>query len=152
MKDKLGNKLTIKEYFHKWKIGIDNLTPMQKLSNDINGTFVTLVGFIAALIAVILEHKLMGWLTYGLILIFIGSIWTTAVKWISLRIQYKFMKGLDLESEEKPSCTIIPKIDDKEVVKIVSEIKDKIIDLDKDNTIEEVVERREDGKTTNKSN
>lgn len=96
MKDKAGNKITMKEFWTRWKKGIEELTPIQKLKSEIQGTFVNLIGYIVALIAVIIKRDVIGLLAYGLILIFIGSVWTTGLKWLSLRQQYKFMNGLDL--------------------------------------------------------
>ena len=99
MKDKAGNQIPMKEFFARWKKGIENITPIQKLSSDTNGTFVTLLGYLFALVATIIKIDLIGLIGYGLILIFIGSTWTTGVKWLSLRQQYKFLKNLDLETK-----------------------------------------------------
>jgi hypothetical protein len=107
MKDKAGNQITFKEFMSRWKKGIESLSPAQKLKNDINGNFVTLLGYLVALVAVIVKIEAIGLLSYGLILIFIGSAWTTGVKWIMLRQQYKFMNDLDLSSineEEVKIC------------------------------------------------
>ena len=36
LKDKEGNKLTFKEFMAKWKDGIENITPLQKLRTQIS--------------------------------------------------------------------------------------------------------------------
>jgi len=97
MKDKEGNKITMKEFIQRWKIGIQNITPVQKLSNDSRATFVTLIGFIISLIALIIFRDQMPiiWLTYGLILIFVGSVWSNLIKWLTLNQQLKLFKNLD---------------------------------------------------------
>lgn len=99
-KDKQGNKLTLKEFFSRWKEGINNLTPLQKFSNDAYGTFVTLIGYIVGLGALIVFWKkfIVGWFSFALILIFAGNIWITAVKWLMLRQQVKLFRDLDIDS------------------------------------------------------
>ena len=99
-KDKEGNKLTAKDFLARFKSGIENLTPLQKISNESRGTFTTLLGYIVSLIAVIIMREKIGLLSYGLILIFIGSVWNTGLKWLSLRIQVKFLKDLENTKEE----------------------------------------------------
>ena len=98
MKDKQGNKITIKEFFQRWKKGIEEITPIQKLENDVRGTLITLLGYLFAMGAVIWKFDTIGILSVGLILIFLGSIITTGLKWIALKQQLKFIKNLDLES------------------------------------------------------
>ena len=100
MRDKAGNKITFKEFMTRWKQGIDNITPIQKLENDVRGTFITLLGYIFAMGAVIWKFNDIGLLSIGLILIFLGSVVTTGLKWIALKQQLKFIKNLDVESEE----------------------------------------------------
>ena len=100
MKDKAGNKITMKEFWTRFKKGLDEITPIQKLENDIRGNFVSLIGYIVALVAVIISRESIGLLAYGLILIFIGSIWTTGLKWLSLKQQYKFMK-MELQKDQQ---------------------------------------------------
>ena len=95
-----GEKITWKEAFKRFKKGVDEITPMQKLENDIRGTFITLLGYFFAMGATIYKFDTFGILSIGLILIFLGSIVTTGLKWISLRQQLKFIKNLDYESEE----------------------------------------------------
>jgi len=111
LKDKLGNELTIKEFFGKWKEGIDNITPIQKLENEFRGNAVNLFGLMVALIAVIFSMDKIGLLSYGLILIFIGSIWSSGVKVLALRQQLKFMRGF----EEQINNPIIDEVKKEEV-------------------------------------
>lgn len=96
-KDKEGNSLTTKEFLSRWKQGIDNITPMQRLRNEKRGTAITLLGFIVSFAAVIWKRDTIGVLSYGLILIFLGSIITTGLKYLALRAQYKFMEKLEKE-------------------------------------------------------
>ena len=51
-KTKSGEQISWKEFFKRWKKGIDSITPIQKLRLDARGTFITLLGYIVSLIAV----------------------------------------------------------------------------------------------------
>ena len=99
-KTKKGEKITWKEYFSKWKKGIEELSPIQKLENETRGTFIITLGYLLALVAVIIQIDKIGLLSYGLILIFLGSFITSGLKWIALKQQLKFLKNLDLETLE----------------------------------------------------
>jgi len=98
MRDKAGNYLTFKEYMIRWKQGIENLTPLQKITNDIRGTFITLLGFIFSLFAVIWLREKIGLLAYGLTLIFVGTSITTFFKWIGLRQQLKYFNEIETQT------------------------------------------------------
>lgn len=91
MKTKSGEKISMKEFFARWKQGIESITPYQKLQNDVRGTFISLLGYAFAFGAVIWNREAIGLLAYGLILIFLGTTYTTALKWISLRQQLKLL-------------------------------------------------------------
>jgi len=102
MKDKQGNKITSKEFFSKWADGIKNLTLMQKMTNEARGTLITLIGFIVAVITLIIyrDRLIVSWFAYGLILVFIGNIWTTGIKWLSLNQQLKYFKNINQSSDD----------------------------------------------------
>jgi hypothetical protein len=97
-KTKTGEVITWKEAGKRFKQGIDNITPLQKLQNEIRGTLITLLGFIVAFIAVIIKRESIGLLAYGLILIFLGSIITTGLKYLGMKQQLKFFKNIDEDS------------------------------------------------------
>jgi len=100
LKDNKGNKITAGEYLKRWGEGIKNLTPIQKLKNESRATFITLIGSITCLIALIIfrDKFVVSWFVYGLILIFVGNSWNTIVKWLSLKQQLRFFKNMDSNS------------------------------------------------------
>jgi hypothetical protein len=100
LKDKQGNKLTVKEFMSRWAEGIANLTPLQKVSNEARAALITLLGNIGCLIVLIIfrEKFFVHWFAYALILIFIGNTWSTGIKVIGLHQQIKMFKGLDNSS------------------------------------------------------
>ena len=98
-KTKSGEIISWKEYFKRWKVGIDNITPYQKVRSEVSGSRITLAGFIVALIAVIIQRERIGLLAYGLILIFLGSVITTYLRYASLKQQMKLLKNFEKEVE-----------------------------------------------------
>ena len=100
-KDKQGNKLTIKQFFSKWKQGIENITPKQRLVSEVRGTLIMLVGYIFSFFAVIFMINKIGLLAYGLILIFFGMAFTTGLKWIALKQQLKVFDDIEKQMEVK---------------------------------------------------
>ena len=96
MKDKEGNKLTTKEYFKRWGDGIKSLSPEQKVSNEFNATLIMLVGFIVALVALVIfrDKLIVSWFAYGLILIFAGNTWGTTIRLIGFYQQKQFFKNI----------------------------------------------------------
>lgn len=96
-KIKSGEQITWKEFFHRWKEGIGNLTPLQQVSNERIASAISLVGFIVSLIAIIIFHEkfIVSYFAYGLILIFVGSIISNFFKLISLSQTIKKLKTLD---------------------------------------------------------
>lgn len=101
-KKKNGEIISWKEYFSLWKIGIQNLSPQQKVSNEFSGTLVTLVGFIVCIIVLIIfrEKLLVSWFAYGLILIFAGNTWVTIIKCIGFYQQKLFFKNIEKQINE----------------------------------------------------
>jgi hypothetical protein len=108
-KDKEGNKLTAKEFTQRFKEGINNITPVQKLQNESRSSFTMLVGYIVGLISLIIyrESFAVQWFTYALIIIFLGATWSNGIKWLVLRQQVKQFKGM----EDLNLDTLFQKID-----------------------------------------
>lgn len=101
IKTKTGEKITYKEAFSRFKKGVEQITPYQRLKHETRGTFVSLLGFIVSLIAVIIMREKIGLLAYGLILIFLGSVITTALRYLALKQQLKVFR--DMESINQDS-------------------------------------------------
>ena len=122
---KTGEKISWKEVGKRFKQGVDNITPLQKLSNEIHGNYIILLGFIIASIMVIVTWKNIGPIAYGLILIFVGNTWTTLIRVLGMRQQLKFFKKTD------DSSVSINELNEylEEVDKEVKDSKEGIIEL-----------------------
>jgi hypothetical protein len=95
---KSGEYVTWTEALKRFKKGVEDITPIQKLENELRGTFITLLGFVFSLIAVIWKRDAIGLLAYGLMLIFLGSSITTGLRYLGLRQQVMVFKNLENES------------------------------------------------------
>lgn len=95
-----GEVISWKEFFKRWKEGIVNLTQLQRLQNEARGNLISLIGYLLSLVALIIfrDKLIVSWFAYGLILVFVGSVMTTGLKWLTLRQQIKGLKDLDKKS------------------------------------------------------
>jgi len=98
MKTKTGEQITWAEALKRFKQGLADLTPIQKLKNEARGTLIILIGFIVSFGAVIWKRTAIGFLAYGLILIFLGSIIITGLKYISIKQQLKYFEKTEKEA------------------------------------------------------
>ena len=97
-----GEVISTKEFFKRWKEGIKNVTknptPLEKVTIELRGTFINVLGILTCLVVLIIYRNefVVVWFSYGLILIFLGSLITVGMKLIALRQQKKFLKKLNL--------------------------------------------------------
>ena len=99
-KTKTGERIDAKEFFKRFKKGIDSITPLQKLQNEQRATFIMLVGYLVGLISLVIyrEAFVVAWFTYALIIIFFGALFGQVIKYLTLRSQLKLFKDLGDES------------------------------------------------------
>ena len=112
---KTGEKVSWKESGKRFKEGVENLTPLQRLSSEIKGTFITLIGFIVASVMIIISWNKIGLIAYGLILIFIGSVWTYLMKFLGQKQGLKSLRTTEFNSVNVED--ILDKQEEKEVKK-----------------------------------
>lgn len=99
--DKEGKKLTAKEFAKRFKEGLELVTPVQRLKNEVRANFIMFVGYLVGLIALILymdNFSKVKLFTYALMIIFFGAAWSTGIKWFALRQQLKQLENFDAQS------------------------------------------------------
>jgi hypothetical protein len=89
-KTKSGEKITWKEFFSRWKKGIEGITPIQQINAQINFTIIIIIGIVLGLFATIFTFKQLWWLT----IILTGALGNTSVQLLSLLQQRKFRKNI----------------------------------------------------------
>jgi hypothetical protein len=116
MKTKSGEIISLSEWIKRWKQGIKNVatnpTPIERLNQESYGTLTTLIGLIACLVVLIIyrESFFTHWFAYALILVFVGNIWTTGLKYIGIRQSLKLFKGSNEQVDVKESLDKLNKI------------------------------------------
>ena len=73
-KDKDGNKLTWKEFFARWKKGIEGITPLQQAKVIYQNSFIMLLGILLGIIFSLFRFKDLWWLTLILTSAFVNTL------------------------------------------------------------------------------
>jgi len=95
-KDKEGNELSFNEFIEKWKSGVTNITPIQKLKTQLLGTKITLLGIFLGLCVSVYGWNNLWWV--GIILT--GAFINTAVQYLGLKQQLNMLKNMEQYEEE----------------------------------------------------
>lgn len=88
MKDKEGNYLTVKEFFSRWKSGIQNVTAYQLSIITLMGTVLVLIG---VCIGLFITFKARVW---WLFIILLGSLFITSTSLIAGYQKYSVLKSI----------------------------------------------------------
>ena len=91
MREKEGNYLTTKEFFERWKEGIQKITPLQQTKISLQGVLLVLVGVIIGLISTFMTA------VWWLFIVLIGSLFLTSVNLIGTLQRYFALKQLDAD-------------------------------------------------------
>jgi len=70
MKDKEGNELSRKEFFSRWKKGIEGITPLQQTKTQMHSSFIMIIGILAGIVICIIGIKTLWWL----LIILVGAL------------------------------------------------------------------------------
>jgi len=99
-KTKTGERIGAKEFFRRLKLGIESITPLQRLQNEQRATFIMLIGYSIGLISLVIYRELfiVQWFTFALIIIFLGATYGQVIKLFALRTQLKLFTNLSSES------------------------------------------------------
>lgn len=93
MKDKLGNQITIKEFFSRWKQGIQQITQLQLTKINLIAYVSIFIGIIIGLI-VMLKSK-----TYWLFIVLCGSFILTLTAFISTIQKFIILKNIQKQKK-----------------------------------------------------
>jgi hypothetical protein len=95
-KDKLGNKLTWKEYGERWKEGIEGITPLQQSSMQLRSINIMLIGLSCGFTITLFNLKNLWWLS----IILGGGFFNTSVSWIGTYQRKRALKRIEKEVAE----------------------------------------------------
>ena len=103
---KTGEVLTWKEFFKRWKQGMEGVTMFQQVKMQIQATWITIIGILCGITVCIFALKTLWWL----LIILIGGLYNTSIQMLSLiqrKNQLKQFEDLqriaisDLQEKEK---------------------------------------------------
>lgn len=89
-KDKLGNKLTWKEYVQRWKRGIEGITPLQQVNIQLKGTYILILGLLCGIFITTLNFKQLWWLC----LILVAGMFNASMQWVGLYQKKKIFERM----------------------------------------------------------
>ena len=72
-RDKSGEQITWKEFFHRWGQGIRNITPYQQSKITYQNTYIMLFGIFMGVFFTLFRFKELWWLTIILIAAFVNT-------------------------------------------------------------------------------
>ena len=90
-KDKLGNKLTWKEYIERWKQGIAGITPFQLVKQQLRGMNIILLGIFCGIVVCFFNLKNLWWL----LIILIGSLYVNVTQYIGTWQKKKALENIE---------------------------------------------------------
>jgi hypothetical protein len=90
-KDKEGNCIEPEEFVHRFKMGLDGITPLQKIKSQINGTRIMLIGLVLGLVMSLIAYKNFWWVA----IILLGGIINTGIQYLSLVQQKNMLENIE---------------------------------------------------------
>lgn len=98
-KTKDGEVISWKEFFNRWKKGIAEVTPKQKIESQILFTRIMIIGFICGFVISLVNFKNLWWVA----IVLFAAIGNTVIQYISLVQQKRLFENIEnniLGSEE----------------------------------------------------
>ncbi len=95
-KDKQGNKLTRKEFFERWKIGIQSVTPLQQIRIQIRSTKISLIGVVGGIGISIYKFEQLWWV----LLILLGVLGVTSMQLIGMIQKRNILENIEKLNKE----------------------------------------------------
>jgi len=95
-RDKQGQLLTWKQFFHRWKEGIDGITALQQTNSQIQATLIMTVGVLCGLVISILNWRNVWWLT----IVLTGALFNTLIQLLGLLQKRNILKRFEINTME----------------------------------------------------
>jgi len=98
MRDREGKKVKTKEFFKRWKAGIEGITPLQQAKTSLMGNWIVLSGIVAGMIINALVRMKDQW--WWIEIILAGSLILVVIQMISGFQKYWRIKEVDKQMKE----------------------------------------------------
>lgn len=98
MKDREGKPVKTKEFFKRWKEGIEGITPLQQAKTSLMGNWIVLSGIVAGMVINVLVRMKDQW--WWIEIILAGSLVLVVIQMISGFQKYWRIKEVDKQMKE----------------------------------------------------
>lgn len=98
MLDKEGKKVTTKEFFKRWKSGIEGITPLQQAKTSLMGNWIVLSGIVSGMVVNALVRMQDQW--WWIEIILGGSLILVVIQMIGGFQKYWRFKEIDKQMKE----------------------------------------------------
>lgn len=96
-KTKSGEEITWKEFFKRWKKGIEQVSQYHQTKYQIRSTLIILIGIMAGLYASIINVETLWWL----IIILTGAFFNTIIQLVGLWQKKKLLEPFYIQDKSK---------------------------------------------------
>lgn len=98
VKKLLDNYKTLgrKEFFNRWKQGIEGINPLQQTKAQMNSTLLVLIGIVAGFIVSLFSVKNLWWLS----IILLGAFFNTLIQYLGMWQKKNTLKNLGLYNKK----------------------------------------------------
>lgn len=90
-RDKKGNELTAREFFKRWKSGIEGLTPLAQTNIQVRSTWIMVLGISLGLVVSLFAFSSMWWVS----IILVGALGNVLMQLVSLKQKQKILKEFE---------------------------------------------------------
>jgi putative Mn2+ efflux pump MntP len=109
-KDRDGNKLTFSEFIERWKKGISEVTPKQKLESSLFFQAIMTAGFFFGFCFAIYHYSTMWWLA----IILFGGLGVNVIQYLGLRQSLNVFKKIEEEFEKQEILKVLGEENEKD--------------------------------------
>lgn len=93
-----GSELTLRQFFKRWRKGIEGITPLQQTRSQLLGTWIIITGIVSGLIINLLVRIEHQW--YWVSIVLVGSLIITITNMIGTYQKYKIHKKVEQTIKE----------------------------------------------------
>lgn len=90
-RDKKGNELTAKEFFKRWRQGIEGITPLAQTNIQIRSTWIMVLGIFLGIVISLFGFSKLWWV----FIILVGAMGNVLIQLVSLKQKQKIIKRFE---------------------------------------------------------
>ena len=88
-----GELITWKEFFRRWKLGIEGISPLQQVKTQCNSTLIMIVGIICGIIVSIAKLGTLWWL----MIVLVGALFNSLIQYAGFYQKKMLLQRIEKE-------------------------------------------------------